>query len=317
MSSDCDCCSHERDVPHQRQVVSNCGWRGRVLSRRLNVEAPVNREDLTGLSTSISGRSPRERWIGIVPAAGEGRRLALGGYPKELMPILFRRDGQGRVVPELAIEHCLRALAAAGIDLIVVVVNDRKLEILRQLGDGAAYGCPIVYVQQPQPLGLANAVVRSLAPFPDCHALLALPDTIFVPSDVPQRLRECVTGAGADLALAVFPTRTPDLLAPVVHHNGRVQAVLEKPAEAPAANTWGLAAWSPRFSAALPELITEARADRPSISLAFARAVYRGFAVSAADFPEGSYFDLGTPGGLAEAFRSSGGSPPWVDEKIA
>lgn len=272
-------------------------------------------ENAMGLPASTTGRaSCDERWIGIVPAAGEGRRLKLGGYPKELLPILFRRDGQGCVIPELAIEHCIRALAAADLDLIVVAVNDRKLEIIRQLGDGAAYGCPIVYVQQPKPLGLADAVVRSVAPFPDCHALLALPDTVFLPGDVPQRLRECVTGGGTDLALAVFPTHMPEMLAPVVHHNGRVEAVLDKPAEAPTANTWGLAAWSPRFSAALPGLITDGRDDCPSVSLAFARALDRGFAVWAAEFPEGSYFDLGTPDGLAQAFRGSDGAPPWISD---
>src|SRR5690606_34521377 len=157
---------------------------------------------------------------------------------------------EGRVVPQLAIERCVGSLAAAGIDLIVVVVNDRKMDILRQLGDGTSYGCPIVYVQQPRPLGLADAVARSVASFPDCNALLALPDTICVPSEAPLRLRELVTGTRADLALAVFPTRTPDLLAPVIHQDGLVQAVLEKPATAPAANTWGLAAWTARFSAA-------------------------------------------------------------------
>lgn len=261
--------------------------------------------------------APRSRWIGIVPAAGEGSRLTLGGYPKELMPIVFRHDGEGRVVPQLAIERCIESLIAAAIDLIVVVVNDRKLDILRQLGDGARYGRPIVYIQQPRPLGLADAIARSVAPFPDCDALLALPDTIFVPGDAPLRLRELVTGGRADLALAVFPTGTPNLLAPVIHRGGRVQAVMEKPVEAPVANTWGLAAWTARFTSALPELIAEVSGDAPSISPVFARALERGFMVAAADFPEGSYFDLGTPGGLAEAFHSSGGTPPWIDERVA
>jgi glucose-1-phosphate thymidylyltransferase len=272
-----------------------------------------------GVSFAMIGHSSSARasWVGIVPAAGEGRRLALGGYPKELMPIVFRRDGDDRIVPELVIERCLRALASTGVDVIVVVVNDSKLEILRQVGDGARYGCSVVYIQQPQPLGLADAVIRALAPFPEHHALLALPDTIFSPGCAALQLRQRLARGGGELALAVFPTATPELLAPVIHRDGLVQAVLEKPVQPPIANTWGLAAWSPRFSAALPELVADTRAARPSVSLAFARWVERGFDVIAEDFPDGSYFDLGTPSGLADAFLGLGGAFPNQDKDVA
>lgn len=255
----------------------------------------------------------KPRWIGIIPAAGEARRLALGAYPKEMLPILFSPDGPDRIIPMLAIERSAALLIQAGVDLIVVVMNDRKLELLRVLGDGAAYGRPIVYVQQPRADGLGDAVRRAAVPFPDCHALLSLPDSLFRPTDAVQRLKRRLQQGGADVALAVFPTGLPETLAPVLFEEGRATAVLEKPQVPPADNTWGLAAWTPRFTADLPDLLRDADQPSPSITTAFAEAIRRGYHVAVEDFPEGRYYDLGTPAGISDAFRH-GGAPLWVDD---
>jgi len=159
-----------------------------------------------GVSFAMIGHSSSARasWVGIVPAAGEGRRLALGGYPKELMPIVFRRDGDDRIVPELVIERCLRALASTGVDVIVVVVNDSKLEILRQLREDAhnqTYKRKLTMVEQLMELAADGISGTTLAALPATVSFSGARDaTLAVAEELEQGIARGGGGKAAELA---------------------------------------------------------------------------------------------------------------------
>lgn len=248
-------------------------------------------------------------WVGIVPAAGEGRRLGLGGYPKELIPIHYRRSGATRIRPVLSIESTVLAMAEAGVSTVCVVISDAKLEILRVLRDGASLGCKVVYVVQPQSDGLWDAIERGIASFADKNILLALPDTVFKPENALHILRTKMEVAQADLMLGVFPTSTPEAQAPVQHQDEKIQGIWEKPDPAPVGNTWGIAAWNAQFTARLPQFRRSISEPQPSITLAFIEALRAEMKVLAVPFDDGCYVDLGTPEGLAETFDPTSGSP--------
>src|SRR5437660_7533857 len=121
-------------------------------------------------------------FIGILPAAGLGSRLRPLRSPKELLPIAFLRDPiTGAVRPMLAAEYSLQAMRGAGVRRCVMVVSDRKPELLRYFGDGTDAGLSIAYVNQPEPLGLASAIDAAFEWSGECHVCLALPDTVFSP----------------------------------------------------------------------------------------------------------------------------------------
>ena len=238
-------------------------------------------------------------FTGVLPAAGVGSRLRPLRCPKELLSIAFAPDPvTGVVQPMLAAEYSMRAMSDAGIRKCVMIISDRKSEMLRYFGNGTEAGLNIAYVNQPEPLGLASAVDAAFHWVAESNVCLALPDTVFSPRTALATIKEELIRTRADLVLGVFPTADPQQLGPVrMGRDGRVTEVMEKPAVTDIFNTWGIAAWTPRFTALLHA--RPAKLRKQSISQVFNEAVKRKLNVRAVFFESGSYTDLGTGASLA------------------
>ncbi len=236
--------------------------------------------------------------VGVIPAAGLGSRLASLGYPKELLPIVYRSTEAG-VMPQPIVIASLEQMQRAGVADCVVVIAESKLEIARVLGERAA-GVSLAYVVRSVPRGLADALDATHAWTRERDVCLALPDTLVTPDDAMARIVAELHASGADLVLGVFPTEHPEQLGPVrIADDGRVLEVLDKPAQTDVRNTWGMAVWSPRFTALLHEAVTATQTV--VLGEVFDRAVKMGLAVRAVAFTAGRFIDVGTPAGLATA----------------
>jgi NDP-sugar pyrophosphorylase family protein len=134
----------------------------------------------------------------LVLAAGLGSRLrALAGdLPKPLVPVAG--------APIIA--HTLRWLAESGVEDVFVNLNYQPLMVRHALGDGAAFGLRIAYLQEPQLLGTAGA----LANVPDDgEPLLVVYGDSLVRLDLAE-LAACHRRAGAEATIALFDqTRHP------------------------------------------------------------------------------------------------------------
>ncbi len=83
-----------------------------------------------------------------------------GGLGTRLRPITYTRAKQ--LVPvanKPILFYGLEAIAGAGIKEVGVVVGDTEAEVRAAVGDGSAWGLEITYLPQPEPLGLAHAVL--------------------------------------------------------------------------------------------------------------------------------------------------------------
>ena len=158
-----------------------------------------------------------------------------------------------------------------------------------------------------------------------------MPDTIFTPSDALSRLVGVYERTGADLALAVFPTPDAHRLGPVVVRGDRVHRVFDKPADPPVMNTWGAAVWGDTFARLLHEELlrdigrgpvngtadgsadgtvngpvdgtTGGPVNEPVLGHYFDLAVRNGLRVRAAEFPGGTFQDVGTPFGVRRSLE--------------
>jgi glucose-1-phosphate thymidylyltransferase len=245
-------------------------------------------------------------FIGILPAAGLGSRLRSLRCPKELLSVAFFCDPlTGALRPMLAAEYSLFSMREAGLSKCLMVISDRKPELLRYFGNGSSVGMSIAYINQPEPLGLASAIDAAFDWAGNSCVCLALPDTVFSPSTAIATVNKALLAHNADLVLGVFPTLQPQQLGPVRFDNkDRVLEVLEKPSSTDLHNTWGIAAWTPGFSKFLHRPGLELR--DLSIGRVFNDAVREGFDVRAVSFDSGSYTDLGTGEALAAMIFSSG-----------
>jgi dTDP-glucose pyrophosphorylase len=127
-------------------------------------------------------------------AAGEGRRLRplTELWPKPVLPI------DGRPV----IATLLRDLAGAGIEVTTVVTGHLAQQVEELLGDGSAFGIPVRFARQPEPLGSADAVRRALAADASVPLLVVAADTVFQPGALARVAAEWAA-SGADAGLAV------------------------------------------------------------------------------------------------------------------
>lgn len=244
--------------------------------------------------------------LGIIPAGGTGSRLAPFRYPKELLPVIYEEAvDAGSVHPKAVIECAIEALQAAGVPRCAVVVAPWKLDVVRYLGDGEARGIHIMYLYQESARGLPHALDTAYAWTHDTEVVFVMPDTILRPYDFAAQLVSTFRSTSADVTLAIFPTDEPERLGPVVHAGGLVQAVYEKPPNPPAANTWGAAVWGPRFRQLLHDVATR-ELDGPA-ELSFATclmsAIRAGLRVTAVNFPDGSFLDIGTASGIGALLR--------------
>lgn len=90
--------------------------------------------------------------VGIVPAAGHGRRLGslplTRVLPKCLLPILNKP----------IIGYVIENMKQMGVEDVYIIVGFKKELIQEYFGDGEDFGINIKYILQPNPLGIAHAI---------------------------------------------------------------------------------------------------------------------------------------------------------------
>jgi glucose-1-phosphate thymidylyltransferase len=141
---------------------------------------------------------------GIIPAAGRGTRIQPLAFSKELLPVGARTLGESQR-PRAVAEYLLERLVCSGADKICLVICAGKSDILEYFG--ARFDrADLVYVVQPQPLGLCDAVFRAgtLIAADDTVAV-GLPDTIWYPESALAALPDDV------LSFLLFPVEHPEL----------------------------------------------------------------------------------------------------------
>lgn len=263
----------------------------------------IQREQEPGQGQS-QGAGP----VGFLPAAGRGSRFGDASYVKELFPLPVRAEGKLLLRP--VCERSLRAMHAAGAARCVVVVSPQKADILRALRDGAELGLPLGYAVQAEPRGVPHALRCARPLLGDAEVVFALPDTVVTPAGALAEVQRLRRETAADLVLGAFPVHEPERLGPVeLDASGRVVRILDKPGDRRVENSWGVACWSPRFTAfccAWDEARERERGPQSerAIGHAFEAARKDGLDVRARFFPDGRMLDIGTPAGLREALQA-------------
>ncbi len=170
---------------------------------------------------------------GIIPAAGAGSRIQPLAFSKELLPVGSRADGQTER-PKAVSEYLIERMLLAGATKICFVISPGKSDILEYFG-GRIGGADLVYVVQPQPAGLCDALFRA-APLinPAESVLIGLPDTIWFPAtglaDLPADV----------LSFLLFPVEHPKFFdAVITDDHGRVLEIQVKNPAAVSRWIWG------------------------------------------------------------------------------
>lgn len=234
-----------------------------------------------------------QEWIGLIPAAGKGLRLALP-YPKELYPIV--REKRYKPVAQFVLEN----MVASGIEHTIFVINETKHQLIGYFGDGHRFGIDISYVVQ-EPVyengnstspGLAHALDSAYHLIRNKTVFFGMADTIMQPHDVFRRAFRQMR-ADDDVALVLFPTTNPEKFGMVrLDETGIVEEIVDKPRYTDLTEMWGCIIWRPSFTEHLHSALHEQ--GLRDFAKIMNNAIDAGLKFRGVRMTGGTYIDLGT-----------------------
>jgi glucose-1-phosphate thymidylyltransferase len=258
--------------------------------------------------------------VGLIPAAGRGKRIAPLPCSKELYPIGFRQDANGESRPEVASAHLLDKFRHAGITRAFVILREGKWDIPAYFGDGHNVGVNLAYVVIEGSIGPPDTLDRANPFVAGQRVAFGFPDILFGPDDVFVRLLDHQEKSGAHIVLGCYPAhdvRQLDMLD--IDAQGTIRAIHLKPQTSSLVFAWICAVWSPEFSVFLHEHVERQRATHARNAQAYSgidpqgdlpvgavikAAVDHGMRVHGVTFPGERFIDIGTPENLIHALKT-------------
>ena len=235
--------------------------------------------------------------LGIIPAAGAGTRIQPLAFSKELLPVGGRIDGNIER-PRAVSEYLVERMTLAGAEKICFVISAGKSDILEYYGGGTINSASFIFVVQPQPAGLCDAIFHA-APVVarDETVAIGLPDTIWFPENGLAALPD------HELSFLLFPVERPEFFdAVILDDNDRVVEIQVKHQFARSSWVWGAFKMPGSIFHELHKLwLQRERRDEYFGTLVNAWIAQGG---SASGIRAGeSYVDVGTLHGYREAIR--------------
>jgi UTP--glucose-1-phosphate uridylyltransferase len=225
----------------------------------------------------------------VIPAGGRGSRFgtATQASPKELL-LLGRKP---------LIHHALDEAARAGMEEAVIVLAPWKVAISDYLA-GVALPLPVRYAQQPEPLGIGDAVLRAGVEPP--FGLL-LPDDVITGIEPWPSLLAAHKRAGA-AAITVRPVAEEEThrFGIAVVEGGMVVELVEKPPAGTARSNLAVFGRYIVNESVLAGIRGPGRTGEIEITDAFRAAATGVPGVAAVEY-DGVIFDCGTPAEFAKA----------------
>jgi glucose-1-phosphate thymidylyltransferase len=238
--------------------------------------------------------------IGLIPAAGQAKRLSPLPCSKEIFPIggfINEIDGAQKFQPKPIAQYLIDQMTAAGARNILMVINRDKCDILRYFGSGANLQANIAYLVQEKSKGMPDALNLAREWTEEAIVLFGMPDTIFTPGDAFQQLLRQHLSTQADLTLGLFPTLHPEKFG-MVAFDPELHLVytVDKPEKTDLEFMWGMACWQPKFTQYINEYLTHTPATHEIVlSEVMQSAIVAGMDIRVFPFKEGQYIDIGSP----------------------
>ena len=92
--------------------------------------------------------------VGLIPAAGQAKRLQPFPCSKELFPVGFTKDPRtGMPRPKVASQYLLEKFKTAGVSKTFIVIREGKWDIPHYFQEGMGVGMSLAYLVIPGSLG--------------------------------------------------------------------------------------------------------------------------------------------------------------------
>lgn len=270
--------------------------------------------------THTSPPRPALEVVGLIPAAGQAKRLQPFPCSKEVYPVGFALDEKtGLPRPKVAAHYLLEKFRVAGITKAFFVIKDGKWDIPNYFREGNLVGLSLAYLVIGGSLGPPDTIDRAYPFIEQQRVAFGFPDILFGPDDAYRQLIAAQERTGADVVLGlhrVYDHRVWDMVE--CEADGLVRNIVMKPAATTLTYGWCCAVWTPTFSQFLHHFLRAEETHRNLAQLAnpahdlggdlavgvvLQAALKAGLVLQSVIFPHDTYIDIGTPGDLAKAVR--------------
>ena len=264
--------------------------------------------------------SSGDKLVGLVPAAGSGKRIAPLPCSKELFPIGFQRvDDNSEPRAKVVSHYLLEKFRIAGITTAYIVLREGKWDIPAYFGDGTMLDMHLAYVVISDSCGPPDTLDRAYPFVQNKFIAFGFPDILFGPDDVFTQLLQHQASTKSDVVLGLYPahdSRAMDMVD--VDANRRIHSMVLKPAQTHLRYAWICGVWSSLFTEFMHEFLVspqikknldqfanqkiDAQGDVP-VGAVIQAAIRKGLRVEGVPFPDETYVDIGTPDDLVKACR--------------
>ena len=258
--------------------------------------------------------------VGLIPAAGQARRLAPLPVSKELYPIGFHTIN-GKSQPKVVCHYLLEKFKKAAIGQTYIILRKGKWDIPAYFGDGAAAGIHLAYLIMREPFGPPFSLDQAYPFVSDKLVAFGFPDIVFGPEDVFRRLLDQQAANRADVVLALLhahDTRIMDMVD--IDKKGKICSVALKPPKRELQFTWICALWTPIFTCFMHEYVAKYRDENGlhagskgtwkqkelTVGAVMQAGIKDGLAMYGLTFPNDRYVDIGTPEDLVKTVATFG-----------
>lgn len=244
--------------------------------------------------------------IGIIPAAGEAKRVSPLPCSKELYPIGFCRSADQESRPKVACHYLLDQMRVAGVSRTYIILRHGKWDIPAYLQDGHLIGMPLAYLIARLCYGVPYTVDQAYAFVQNNTVAFGFPDILFESENPFGQLLEAQKFSQADIILGLFPGDHAQKLDMVdCDEAGRVRGIVSRPNRTHLRQTWGIAVWRPSFTHFLHRYLAELAAPKrePCMGEAFQAGLQYGLRIEGLAVSTEPYVDIGTPEDLMKTVR--------------
>jgi glucose-1-phosphate thymidylyltransferase len=257
--------------------------------------------------------------IGLIPAAGEAKRIARLPCSKEIYHVGIEIDKETNVeIPKSACQYLIEEMKRAGASKAYFIIREGKWDIPSYLGDGFQFGMHFTYLMMRLPFGVPYTLDQAYPFVNDNTVVFGFPDILFECKKAFPILIKRIDSRNCDIVLGLFITDQPDKAELVAFDKkGRVRKIVKNTGPTRLRYTWGIAAWTPVFTKYLHEKLrgfdTATFSEKELfISDIVNFAIQDGLLVEAVRVSEKPFIDIGTPAGLARARARDGFSRPMI-----
>lgn len=154
--------------------------------------------------------------------------LLAGGHGTRLRPLTY--TGNKHMLPianKPMLMYGFDQMRASGIKQIGVILGPLQEGIVQALGDGSKFGINITYIEQPDPRGIAHAVLISRKFLEESPFLVHLGDNL-LKDNIPKLAQEFLRSE-ADASVILTRVKDPERFGVAELKNGKIVRLVEKP----------------------------------------------------------------------------------------